>query len=132
MDSVPTYLAFLTVSNGCQDKLPSLSDRKHHIILPFSSGDDLLGYCGQGLGSFLFFYYGTFSHFFHLESNDVFIVSPALSRIFLFFYGDNEDPGNGWMKEGFVCVFGPCDPVDCNIVVVRDRYTAFTVSLLSF
>jgi hypothetical protein len=55
MDSVPTYLAFLVVSKGRNDKLPSLSDRKHHIVPPdaFSSGDDLGGYRGQVLGSLL-------------------------------------------------------------------------------
>jgi hypothetical protein len=57
-DSVPTYLAFFAVSNGCNDKLPSLSNRKHYIIPPdaFFSGNHLVGYRDRGLGSLLIFF----------------------------------------------------------------------------
>jgi hypothetical protein len=44
-DSLPTYMAYLAVSNGCHKKLPCLPNRKHHTIPPstFPTDDDLFG-----------------------------------------------------------------------------------------
>ena len=133
-DSVPTYLAFLAVSNGCNEKLPCLSDTKHHVIPPstFSSGDCPVGYRGLGLGSFLIFFME------HLVISSIRKGTESVSRrlpfpeCFLHFNANNEESGDGWMKKGFVHVFGPGAPDDCEVALVRGRYAGLALSLLSF
>jgi hypothetical protein len=132
--SLPTYMAYLAVSNGCHEKLPCLSNRKPHTIPPssFPTDDDLVGYRGRGLGSLLIFFME------QLVISSIRTATLSLSRrlpfpeCFLHFNANNDNSCDGWMKKGFVPVFGPTSFVDREVALVRDMYQGLASSLLKF
>jgi hypothetical protein len=128
-------MAYLTVYNVCHDKLPCLSNRKHHTIRPstFSTDDDLVGYHGRGLGLLLIF----FMEHLVISSIRTATLSLSLCRLpfpecFFHFNANNDDSCAGWMKKGFVRVFGPTGFVDHEVALVRHRYQCLASSLLKF
>jgi hypothetical protein len=133
-DCVPTYLAYVAVSDGRNDKLPSISDRKPHVLSPdsFPSGSKLLGYRGQGLGSLLLFLME------HIVLSSIRKeTAPSARRVpfpecFLHYNANNENSGDGWLSLGYLPVFPPTDTPNDQTAFVRDRYDCLALALLRF
>jgi hypothetical protein len=133
-DCVRTYLAYLAVSDGRNDKLPSISNRKPHVLPPdsFPSGSNLLGYQGQGLGSVLLFLVE------HIVLSSIWKeTAPTARRVqfpecFLYYNANKEDLGDGWLSLGYLPVFPPTDTPNDETAFVGDRYDCLALVLLRF
>jgi hypothetical protein len=74
----------------------------------------------------------------HLVISFIRTATLSLSRrlpfpeCFFHFSANNDNSCDGWMKKGFVPVFGPTNFVDREVALVRDRYQGLASSLLEF
>lgn len=130
IDRVPTYLAYVAVSNGRQG-LPSLSDKAMQSIPPgsFAVEDKLEGYRGRGLTTLMICLMEVLVTTSVRVEHDELPRRIPLPECFLHYNTNNEDSSAGWLRHGFSPLLGTTESLDDDIATVRVRYERLVVAL---
>jgi hypothetical protein len=129
-DKLPTYLAYMAVSDGL-NQTPSLANSGRVHILPkgaFPDDNPHVGYQGLGLGAFM------------LRLMEWLVISSIqrghgttraripLPECYLHYNNNNSKSADGWVKQGFVPVFDEAVPVE-ESAPLQKRYQLLADSL---
>ena len=127
---VPTYLAYVAVSNG-RHSLLSLSDMQPHTMTSnaFAPDDKLVGYRGRGLGSLLVCMMEVLVTKSWRVDHASLPCRVPYPECFLHYNSNNADSGDGWLARGFLPLYGVTECSADEIANVRARYDILARSL---
>ena len=123
-DRVPTYLAYVAVSSG-RHNYPSLHQTVSQIIPAncFPEGEDLTGFRGRGLGLLLICLMEALVRTSQRLNHKTLPRRQPYPECYLHYNSNNEESGDGWLKHGFLKLYGDTECSDEEIATVRGRYT---------